>query len=559
MSIKVKHPILNKALGVAFLLCVLFGSGLLVGFVQTKKIISSEAEFLPLTRSRMLKDLGRTLESLSLENGKIGSNGQGFRQTAVSFSDYIVDNEFEASLIETGLIKGFPNGKFNPDFSISRGEVFSILADIIVSFYPKYGVGSESVSTASKANTWLSEKLRILNKIDGIDKFTALNLQSDRNMAFSDWKKMIEAINKFIKASSESESQTKNSFQTALFTLRNRLAGKSAEQNINSVESIAPECIAPENIVARNDSADSVSSEKTESDSIKRQQSVEKSSAMISDDNEPSVGIKIARTFEAGPITDNAEEKISRLASSETDRQQMVRRSLNDEESSGMLGNNENVIENAIKDDSFENKEKNVLKNQVVVSGRVIDNINGKNLKNASLIAGSDMIQTDSEGNFTFSGKANQLVEITAYCEGYQPLNMKHRFGFKRGPLIIGLKRAFSQLEGKIVNLQSGKPVEGARVQVGKKYSVTDQNGYYKITGLTPTWTQLSVSASGYMETMEVLFVGQNSSKRDVKLRKIESQKEYPAGNNFENNEQASTGFLNAEEEEMLTESALGN
>ncbi|MBF0543319.1 MAG: carboxypeptidase regulatory-like domain-containing protein [Candidatus Riflebacteria bacterium] len=564
-------PSLTKLLGafslsprrlfeVTLLLFCLFASGLLVGFIQTRKILDTGADAFPLSRGRMLKDIGVLVGRFT--DGKL--EGAKKSDIAITFEDFSVDDENEVFAIKSGLLSGFPNGKFHPDYSVTRGEVFSLAADLLKICNPDKFLASpgKELSDLHPGHSWIDEKLSLLMKIKGISKIIGSSPALEKMISYNEWKEITDCLKNYIKENVSSKKNGEENTYKSLTELRSRLANADI-----SKEKTEP---SSELKVSSKNSSNQTDSQQSSNQQVESQQSpnpkatfeansgngtqascstsIESFPRIPLEDN--SLDTKIARTFESEPYNPVTEIKEKPTVEASDSRISFP--------------------------DSFENDSVTIFddntakdKKSITVTGKMIDNINGKPLKNGSMIVESNMVQADEDGNFTFSGHANQLVDITAYCEGYQPLNMKHKIGFRRGPLFIGLKKAFSQVEGFVNDLISGNPVEGAKIQVAKRFGITDKNGYYKISGISPTWNQLSVSAQGYMQSMEVLFIGQNGTKRDLKLRALESESSKsmsqnmsqnispnPSSNPSQNlNQNISQNIRNTEEEEMLTES----
>lgn len=143
----------------------------------------------------------------------------------------------------------------------------------------------------------------------------------------------------------------------------------------------------------------------------------------------------------------------------------------------------------------------------VRLEGRVCDSLNDQGLEGALLVIDGETQHIDTEGRFSFQGERHRVVEVTVYCEGYSPLQMKHRLGYRSDLLNLKLKPELTVFKGRIVCADSGLAVREALVRVGEKATRTAADGSFQIRGIRPGYHQISCFARNFLEAHEIVFV----------------------------------------------------
>ncbi len=147
----------------------------------------------------------------------------------------------------------------------------------------------------------------------------------------------------------------------------------------------------------------------------------------------------------------------------------------------------------------------------------VSDALSGAPIADAVVIIANQEYTSDERGIVKFSARPGAILEVTAYNDGYEPLQLKHRAGYSNGPLSLSLNPASSSFSGTILCRITGKPLPGATVKIGDRGTNTDAEGHFSLKGVKPGYQQLSCYADRYLEAHEIVYI-ENGSSRDFKL-----------------------------------------
>ncbi len=161
--------------------------------------------------------------------------------------------------------------------------------------------------------------------------------------------------------------------------------------------------------------------------------------------------------------------------------------------------------------------------------GAVLDAVTGSPVKGASVLIATRQLTTDENGKFFFSSGSGEVLDVTVYSEGYEALSLRHRTGYRSGPLKLSLKPVLTTVSGKMLHSESGEPVGKVLVKIGTRATRTDSEGNFSFKGVKSGYHQLSCFARGFMEAHEIIHVG-NEPVDDlaVKLRPV--FEEYASG-----------------------------
>ncbi len=161
--------------------------------------------------------------------------------------------------------------------------------------------------------------------------------------------------------------------------------------------------------------------------------------------------------------------------------------------------------------------------------GVVIDAVTGSPVRGASVLIATRQLTTDENGKFFFSSGSGEVLDVTVYSEGYEALSLRHRTGYRSGPLKLSLKPVLTTVSGKMLHSESGAPLGKVLVKIGTRATRTDSDGNFIFKGVKPGYHQLSCFARGFMEAHEIIHVGSEPvNDLAVKLRPV--FEEYASG-----------------------------
>ena len=157
------------------------------------------------------------------------------------------------------------------------------------------------------------------------------------------------------------------------------------------------------------------------------------------------------------------------------------------------------------------------------VGGIVLDSLSGKGISGAVVLADRQSFATDQEGRFQFDVSAHSILDLTIYCEGYEPLNLRHRVDLRQREARFLLKPLFHGFDGFVTSFDTGEPIPGALVRLGEHRTRSGPDGKFFFTRVKPTFYQLSGQAQGFMEAIEFVHVAhQEGELHELKLKPIE-------------------------------------
>jgi hypothetical protein len=156
--------------------------------------------------------------------------------------------------------------------------------------------------------------------------------------------------------------------------------------------------------------------------------------------------------------------------------------------------------------------------------GRVVDALSSEALKGAVVIISSRQYTADDHGKFSFAAAPNSIVDLTAYSEGYEVLKIRHRAGYRAGPLTLTLKPVFVSCAGQVTSFVDDRPVARALVKIGNRATRTSSDGRFALKGVKPGFHQISVFARDYMEAHEISHIGAETAQEiNMRLRPMYS------------------------------------
>jgi len=124
--------------------------------------------------------------------------------------------------------------------------------------------------------------------------------------------------------------------------------------------------------------------------------------------------------------------------------------------------------------------------------------------------------------------KSSPLVERVLAARRASPRATREKISSLRGGstrmgLPTGLKTA--QLTGRVVDAQTGRPIQGVTVSVGRQPSATtDQAGSYTVSNLPPGEHRVSAGKAGFLAQEKTVTIRPNSNPREDYTLKPESR-----------------------------------
>ncbi len=89
---------------------------------------------------------------------------------------------------------------------------------------------------------------------------------------------------------------------------------------------------------------------------------------------------------------------------------------------------------------------------------------------------------------------------------------------------------ALAVLVGRVTDATTGQPLRGVTIAVGTRQSITDANGAYKLTGLTPGTHTLSASSDDVPVQRRSVVVKQQDAPTTVNLVLCSTTLDYGCG-----------------------------
>ncbi|PKL48304.1 MAG: hypothetical protein CVV42_10025 [Candidatus Riflebacteria bacterium HGW-Riflebacteria-2] len=152
----------------------------------------------------------------------------------------------------------------------------------------------------------------------------------------------------------------------------------------------------------------------------------------------------------------------------------------------------------------------------------IVDALTSEPLTGAAVIIADRQITADKAGKVSFAASPGSILDVTVYSEGYEALKIRHRAGYRDGPLNFALKPIFASCSGRITSFADASPVARALVKIGNRATRTSADGSFVLRGIRPGFHQVSVFAGNFMETHEIAHIGAESQQViDMQLRPV--------------------------------------
>ncbi|MDD2998496.1 MAG: carboxypeptidase-like regulatory domain-containing protein [Candidatus Riflebacteria bacterium] len=170
----------------------------------------------------------------------------------------------------------------------------------------------------------------------------------------------------------------------------------------------------------------------------------------------------------------------------------------------------------------FERQKKTSASENSSHEGLILDAITGKPLKGAMVIIAARQYGTDKDGKFIFEARPDSVLDLTAYSEGYEPITLRHRVGYRAGIMTLSLKPVLTVFSGRVMHSGSGRSLQDVVIRIGSNEVRSDKDGSFVLKGIKPGYHQLSCFAADFMEAHEIIHIGKNQNNDvEIKLRPI--------------------------------------
>ena len=154
------------------------------------------------------------------------------------------------------------------------------------------------------------------------------------------------------------------------------------------------------------------------------------------------------------------------------------------------------------------------------ISGHVRDAKTKSPVSNATVIIATKSAQTNSQGFYTVDGLAMGHADITIIAGTY---------GVYKGSInlikvsnlndvSLSVEEKFGAITGTVIEKETGRPIHGAKIQIGNKIVVSDQYGTFNIKDIAYDYYNLIVEQKGYQRIEKALSINQDTITVNVEL-----------------------------------------
>lgn len=154
------------------------------------------------------------------------------------------------------------------------------------------------------------------------------------------------------------------------------------------------------------------------------------------------------------------------------------------------------------------------------VSGRVRNAKTKEPISDATVIVATMSAKTNIEGYYMIEGLPLGLVDLTVIAGN---------FGVHKGKInlskvtnindvALNADERFGGVNGMIVEKETGKPIYGAKVQLGNRIVVSDQFGNFNIKDVVYDYYNLIVEQKGYQRIEKAISINQENITVNVEL-----------------------------------------
>lgn len=136
---------------------------------------------------------------------------------------------------------------------------------------------------------------------------------------------------------------------------------------------------------------------------------------------------------------------------------------------------------------------------------------------------------TDAAGRFSLSGLSGGEITVSASKSGFETIGFSlvvpEKTNVDVGQITLNEQQLLpsTSVTGQVIDMVSGLGVAGATVSVGSLSTITDVNGFYRITDIPVLEFTLSTSASGYLfSNKDVALTEHSDLNLDISIRKAD-------------------------------------
>lgn len=154
------------------------------------------------------------------------------------------------------------------------------------------------------------------------------------------------------------------------------------------------------------------------------------------------------------------------------------------------------------------------------VSGHVRDAKTKEPVSNATVIIGNKSAQTNAQGFYGIDGLAmgNAAVTIIAGSYGVYKGSLEVSKVTNVNDVSLTADEKFGAVSGTVVEKETGRPIHGARVQIGNRIVVSDQYGSFTVKDIPYDYYNLTVDQKGYQRIEKAISVNQDNITVGVEL-----------------------------------------
>lgn len=154
------------------------------------------------------------------------------------------------------------------------------------------------------------------------------------------------------------------------------------------------------------------------------------------------------------------------------------------------------------------------------VSGHVRDAKTKNPLSNATVIIATKSVQTNLQGFYMIDGLAMGHADITIIAGTYGvykgSVNLTKVSNLN--DVSLSVEEKYGAITGTVIEKETGRPIHGAKIQIGNKIVVSDQYGTFNIKDIAYDYYNLIVEQKGYQRIEKALSINQETITVNVEL-----------------------------------------
>jgi hypothetical protein len=508
---------------------LLFCAAVCVGFVSAP----GEADRQVLQRGKLIAVFQSVLQALGPLLQDSSNDG-----TAVSFTDVEFWPESPGfTMVSGGLMKGFPDGSFRPDTSVTRGEAIDLFARFQSWLNHRLASPQEWFEPAVAfadipPGHWLSPALKKLAGTGALEGFDGKRLEPDLPCSLETARQMARALVDYFRhdeivarvAGNRLEILTKGSVMP--LTRRDfswSFDGKRWKPLPENGEiSRDAAALSPANsLFLQHDSYYQVliplpvtERETLNFAHLQRRSTPQRNVLVQTQEFMQRNGNPLAKAQATVPAPRRTVVPRREVALPAEESMESYVETIEEKE----LVPEKNEIRSAAR------QPPTMMKTEVAgIRGRVQKSSSPEPLAGATVLVGESLAVTDEAGEFVIASPAHGIQDFTVYKEGFETLFLRRRINDSTQNLEFRLNEKSGTLEGRILDPATGRGIPGATVRLDRRLVRADAAGKFCLAAVAPTYQQLTFSAPGYRDSMEIVLVPAGSEKRDIFLTPLEA------------------------------------